>query len=483
MIMKKLKFLIYLVLIIFIASCTKNFEDFNTDTKNPSDVPGETLFSNAQKALADQRASTNVNINVFKLWSQYWTETTYTDEANFDIVNRNIPDNNFSTYYRSILLNLKQAKYLIEKTEVVGDEAKKVQKNKAAIIDLLTAFTYQELVDIFGNVPYTDALKIEETLSPKYDDGLTIYKDLITTVTAAIGKLDESAGSFDVSDLYYGGDVALWKKFGNSLKLKLGLHLADVDNTLAKSTIESAFTAGVILNSDDACKMTYLGSSPNTNPIYEDLVLSGRQDFVAANTIVDIMNPLNDPRRGHYFTLKDGAFIGGTYGINSAFIDFSHPGDAIYEPTLPSVFFSASELKFYLAEAAARGYSVGNTAENYYKDAIATSILEWGGNQADADTYLAQAGVAYNGADWKKSIGTQEWIAFYTRGLEGWTTWRRLDAPTFNISPDAQSPDGKTPTRFTYPVNEQTLNKTNYQQASTAIGGDVLNKKLFWDKN
>ena len=92
MIMKKLKFLIYLVLIIFIASCTKNFEDFNTDTKNPSDVPGETLFSNAQKALADQRASTNVNINVFKLWSQYWTETTYTDEANFDIVNRNIPD-------------------------------------------------------------------------------------------------------------------------------------------------------------------------------------------------------------------------------------------------------------------------------------------------------------------------------------------------------------------------------------------------------
>jgi len=476
--MKKINFILLIIIAVLLGSCTKDFEEYNTDPKHPTGVPGEALFSNAQKRLADQIASANVNINIWKLWAQYWTETTYTDEANYNIVNRRIPDNAFSTYYRGVLNNLLQAKLNIEATDAIGDEATKAKANKLAIIELLQIYTYQRLVDIFGNVPYSEALKINETLSPKYDDALTIYKDLISRADAAIGQLDDSGSSFGNADLYYGGDVSLWKKFANSLKLKLGLFLADVDAGLSKSTVEAA-AAGIISDASENCQMIYLAESPNTNPIYEDLVLSGRKDFVPANTIVDIMNGLNDPRLDKYFTPLNGVYVGGVYGLGNSYSDFSHIASSILQPQYPSVLFDNVEMKFYLAEAAARGYSVGDAA-TLYNEAVTASIMAWGGTQDEATTYLANN--PYDAANWKNSIGTQAWIAFYVRGFAGYTSWRRLDAPTLNISPDAQTANGEIPTRFTYPIKEQTLNKTNYADASSAIGGDDLLTKLFWDK-
>ena len=90
--MKKI-YLILIVLISAVSGCTDQFADFNTDKKNPANVPGESLFSNAQKELSDYVNNTNVNINIFKLMSQYWTETTYIDETNYDLVTRNISTN------------------------------------------------------------------------------------------------------------------------------------------------------------------------------------------------------------------------------------------------------------------------------------------------------------------------------------------------------------------------------------------------------
>jgi len=95
----KTKYILLFILVTLASSCTKKFEEFNKDAKNPDKVPGESLFSKAESALVDQTASTDVNLNVFKLFAQYWTETTYTDEANYNIVNRTIPDNTFQMYY------------------------------------------------------------------------------------------------------------------------------------------------------------------------------------------------------------------------------------------------------------------------------------------------------------------------------------------------------------------------------------------------
>ena len=193
-----------------------------------------------------------------------------------------------------------------------------------------------------------------------------------------------------------------------------------------------------------------------------------------------MMAGLNDPRMDNYFTLQGGVYVGGTYGLNSAYADFSHVAPEVTEAEYPCTLFDDVEMHFYLAEAAARGYNVGDAA-SHYNAGVTASILNWGGTQAEADTYLAAN--PYDAANWKNSIGTQAWIGFYTRGFVGYTSWRRLDAPTLNLSPDAQTPDSAIPTRFTYPIKEQTLNKTNYEAASSAIGGDDLLTKLFWAKN
>lgn len=481
--MKRLFFVI-IVLLGITTSCTKNFEDFNTDKKHNVTVPAENVFANAQKALADQIGSINVNLNVFVLWAQYWTETTYTDEANFDIINRPIPANNFRTYYRDVLTDLNDAASIIEATEFV-DAEKPIQKNQLAIIDIMQVFTYTQLLEIFGDVPYSEANDIDN-IYPKYDDALTVYKDLLVRLDADIANLDPGAESFGSADLYMGGDAGMWKKFANSLKVKIGITIADGDGTAAKSAVESG--AAGAFSPEEVCELVYLDET-NANPIYVDLIQSGRHDFVLANTLVNKMNDLEDPRRPAYMTYKPGTteYVGGVYGASSAFTQHSQVADPIADPTFPVTILSGTEVAFYLAEAVERGYSVGGTAKAHYEAGITASFLTWGLTAEDAAAYIAKPQVDYtntgSGATWKEKIGVQSWIANYLRGLVAYTNWRRLDFPVLNLPPNPVSDNGKIPVRFTYPVNEQTLNKENYNAAATAIGGDKLSTKLFWDKN
>lgn len=479
------------MLIIFFVSCTDNFEDMNTDKKNPAVVAGNSLFSNGQKALVDQVSSTSVNFNIFKLMSQYWTETTYTDEANYDLTNRNIPEQIYREYYREALKDFDEARILI--TAETDPEGEATKANRLAIIEILNAYAYSRLADIFGNIIYTEALNIENVY-PAYDDAATVYADLITRIDAAIGQLNESAGSFGGADLIYKGDVSKWIKFANTLKIKIGITIADANASLAQSTIEGALSGAFESSADDAL-FEYLGAAPNYNPLYADLVASGRTDFVPANTIVDIMNDLDDPRRAFYFTQYEGEYVGGDYGWPNAYGSFSHIHPSIEAATFPGMLLTFTELQFYLAEAAERGFSVGNSAEYYYNAGITESILGgslsaygWGATQADVDAYLAQPDVAYATAPdasadgWRQKIGTQSWIASYTRGLVGYTTWRRLDYPVFNVAELIET-TADIPTRFTYPVNEQTLNAERWKAASDAIGGDEKTTKIFWDIN
>jgi hypothetical protein len=194
------------------------------------------------------------------------------------------------------------------------------------------------------------------------------------------------------------------------------------------------------------------------------------------------MNSLSDPRRQFYFTQNNGVYVGGIYGESNPFSSYSHIASEISSPAFHGFLLTYDEVLFYLAEAAARGLSVGGTPESFYTSAIRASILSWGGTAGEATTYLASPQVAYATAPgtWQQKIGTQAYLAFYTRGLEGFTEWRRLDYPVFNLPPTVTN-YSQLPKRFTYPVNEQTLNNANYVSASQAIGGDLLITKLFWD--
>ncbi len=537
----KIKYAIYLILIAFVSSCTDSFEDFNTDKKNPATAPGEALFTNAMKELADQINRPDVNYNIWELWSQYWNETTYTDETNYDLSQRDQPEGIFRICYRRVLKDLSEAVKLISEEPTANQEEEIIKANKLHIIEVLNVFTYQYLVDVFGAVPYSEALDIGNVY-PVYEIGNVIYDDILIRLEAAINGLDESVESFGSADLIYHGDVGMWKMFANSLKLKIGINLSDVNSPKAQSTIESAVSGGVFTSSSDEALFPYQTSAPNYNPIYANLVASGRNDYVATNTIIDELVVRNDPRLDDYFdistirplpfprdpdtnaqldavfedgeniilfypqpdgsyaqTFMEGPFtipaadtttgimvwIGGTYGVGSPWATHAHVAAPILQASFPGLVLTYSEVLFYLAEAAERGYDVGGTGEEFYNAGITESILWWGGSQEDADAYLAFPDVAYQTADgdWKRKIAYQSWLASYLNGFLGYTTWRRLDYPVMNITPSNEDivDQMDIPVRFTFPINEQTLNNANYVAASEAIGGDELLTKIFWD--
>ena len=471
-----------------LVSCSDDITGLNQDVKNPTAVPSASLFTYAEKGIVDQMVSTNVNNNVFRLFVQQWTETTYTDESNYDIATRTIPDSHFTVFYRDVLKNLQESKRVLE-TEIYDGTTQEIadknieRVNKKAIIEILTAYSYSILVDTFGNVPYTEALDIENHPSPKYDDGKTIYKDLISRLTAAVGTLDLSKNSFGGADLIYGGDATKWKMFANSLRLKLAINLDDIDHTYASAQAIAAVTSGVLSSNMDNAALKYLATQPNANQIFVDVVASGRDDFVPTSTIIDKMNALNDPRRPMFFTQLAGSYIGGGPGNSNNFSNYSHIGTTITAPTFEGLIMDYSEVEFLLSEAVARSISVGGTITSHYNNAISASLNYWNVAPADITTYLLDSNVAYATApgNWKQKIGEQAYLALYNRGFEAWTSYRRLDYPILTAPSDALI--SEVPKRYTYPAAEQTLNSSNNSAAASAIGGDDLTTKLFWDIN
>jgi hypothetical protein len=481
--MKKIAILLSFIAL-SVSSCTDDITGLNQDTKNPVTTKSEFLFTNAQKALSDQMVSTSVNLNVYRLFVQQWTETTYLDESQYNLATRTIPDNHFRILYRDVLRDLLEAKTMLDAETPATAEATAVLNNKKALVDILSVYAYHVLVDTFGDIPYTEALNIEGFTTPKYDDAQTIYKDLITRLTADVAKLDASAASFNTADLYYSGDAAQWVKFANSLRLKLAVNMNDVDPSYSAAQITAAIAGGVITANADNAVIHYSSSeASNYNPIYNDLVASNRNDFVPGKTIVDAMNTLNDPRRPSYFTFKPGTtdYVGGIIGETNSYASYSHVADPIKAKDFVGTIISATEVQFLLAEAAARGVSAAGNAESRYNAAISASFEEWGAG--DANAYLGQANVKYNAANWKKSIGEQAWIALYNRGFEAWTSYRRLDFPVLSAPPLTYNDVKEVPKRYSYPAFEETLNGANVQAASTKIGGNTLITKLFWDKH
>ncbi|MCP1994813.1 SusD/RagB family nutrient-binding outer membrane lipoprotein [Flavobacterium sp. HSC-61S13] len=476
------KILLSLLLLSILSSCSnEHYDALNHDDVKPEKVPSDYLVTSAITSYIARLHSTNVNNNIFRLVAQYWNETTYTQESNYDLETRAINDRFWNELNTRVLYDLEDAKRTIP-DEIGTTDLNK--KNQIAIVELLQVQAWQSLVDTFGDIPYTEALMGTELAAPKYDDAKTIYNDLIKRALAATNDLDVTAQGFLSEDIIYHGDIAKWKKFGASLQLKLGLNLADVDPDLAHTTINNAIATGVFSSQADNFTLNYPGAIPNTNPLWVDLVQSGRTDFVAANTIVDYMNTLNDPRRAKYFrqNLGDGIFLGGEYGSATSYANHTQISSTLHQANYPGTLLDYTEVLFMLAEASERGINTSESAESLYESAIRASFEFWGNTPVEADEYLAQTSVNYQTAEgtWKQKIGLQYYLALYNKGLDAWTVYRRLDAPQLNIAAATGLP---IPNRYTYPVRERNLNKANNAQAATAIGGDTQATKLFWDKN
>jgi hypothetical protein len=379
--------------------------------------------------------------------------------------------------YRDVLRDFQEARTLIPNEDIPAP----VQKNQLATIDVMEVYTWYYLVTTYGNIPYTEALNIDNPF-PKYDDQPAIFADLLKRLDADITALDPKEESMGAADIVYGGDAAKWKKFAASLKLKIGMTLADADPAVSKAAVESAIAAGIFASNADNAEFLFLAAPPNTNPIWEDLVQSGRKDFVVARTFVDTLKLLADPRIPLYFTTDAaGGYSGGIAGASNNYATYSKPATTITAPDFPGLLLDYSEIEFFLAEAVERGYVVGGTAAEHYDKAITASIEYWGGSMAEATGYLANPIVNYATApgDYKKKIGFQKWLALYNRGWDAWIEQRRLDPFTLP-APVAAITD--FPVRFTYSVDEQNINTASYDAAAKAIGEDKVTTKLFWDK-
>lgn len=460
------------------VSCVN--DDVNTDPNSAYTTVPETLISYAQKELSDYLNTPSVNENNFRLTMQYWQETTYVNESNYDFTNRNVSNNIWSDNYVNVLNNLNQAKKLINSyvptaTEVGTWPVKK--KNQLAIIDIMMCFVYQNMVDTFGDIPYKESLDIKNHPLPKYDKGLDVYKDLIIRLTSDVSDLT-TGSSFGDGDYYYNGDISKWKKFANSLLLKTGIALADAEPTLAQATVNQAIAGGVFTSASDNCQLPYQTASPNYNPLFENLSASGRDDFFAGETLINYMNTTSDLRIEKYYTTKPSTtiYVGAVIGAPGEFGDFSQIGDFAYTENTPGNIMTYTEVAFYLAEAAARWTPA--TAQAAYDTAVTASFEEWGLTASDASAYLATN--AFDSTNWQKSIGEQAWVAMYNQALVSWNFYRRLDFPILLAPPTAiTNAGGKVPVRMQYPVKESTTNPTNWQAASTSIGGDKLTTKVL----
>jgi hypothetical protein len=473
--MKRL--LIFLVPVLLLASCAKNLEEYNIDEKNPQTVSAGSLFSNAIKAFSDIQASASVNNNNFRFWTQQWAATTYQDEPRYNITSRDIPLAYWTPFYRETLQDLSEARRITDADATLTAE---VKANRIALIEVMSVYTWSVLVNTWGDVPYTEALDITIN-KPKYDKAADIYADLFKRLDAAIGQLTPANETFGSADLIYGGDATAWVKFAHSLKMKLAITVADADEATARAAIQGSFDKGFTSNADNAI-FEYQGSTPNNNPVSNatNPIYTSRQDYVAGKTIIDKMNANSDPRRPFYFTDVNGVFIGGNQGVNNTFANFSHPSDMMIAPDFPAALLDYSEVEFILAEAAAR-WGIAGSPATHYNNAVTASITYWGGTAAEATAYLARPGVAYATAagDYKQKIGEQKYLALYNRGNDAWTEWRRLDYP--KLLPASGSKTG-IPLRLTYVTSEYTLNRANVEAAASALGGDDVGKKIFWDK-
>ena len=466
-------------LVLASTSCKKELANINKNpnaTENPQ--PGY-LLTAAQKLTADAYWGVDNNLNSSLLFIQHWAKIQYTDPDRY-IFNNSSFTSMWKTLYGQSITDL-------NKVISIGDQ--QANGNYKGVALALRSWVFQLLTDAYGDIPYQQAGKIDSFLTPAYNTQRDVYLGLLADLKTAQSLLDP-AGAAIAGDAIYGGNIGNWKKFVNSLRLRIALRIADAEPVLAKQVLTDVQTEGGAYfgSNSDLAKLVYQ-DSPNQNPV--SLTFDTRQDYRISKTMVDQLAALNDPRLPVYAQPTDDAphgYVGVPNGLltgdanNLGLSKTSRPGDYFRAPHSPAVIMSYAEVLFDLSEAVSRGFITGDAA-GLYKQAVLASLDQYGIDDATVTgNYLGQAAVQYNAANYKQSVGNQKWIALFGQGLEAFAEWRRLDYP--QLSPAvAGTLGGKMPVRFIYPGSEQSLNGANYQKAVADQGPDLLTTKLWFDKN
>lgn len=460
-----------------LSSCKKDLDETNINPNATENAQPDYLLTGAIKNTADSYWGTTNTMNSSLLFVQQWAKIQYTEEDRFIFTNSSFTSL-WSTGYSTSITNLNKIAELGVSSNI---------PNYKGVALVLRSWVFLLLTDAYGDVPYSQAGKIKDYITPAYDKQKDVYFGLLEDLKTAKASLDP-AGRAIAGDIIYNGNIARWRKLANSLRIRIALRIADKEPAKSKQVLDEIKAEGDAYISDNAdnAQLVYL-TSPQQNPV--SALFETRDDYRISKTIVDKLFQLNDPRLPVYAAKTQTAtpqeYVGIPNGLTNSeasilgFAKTSKPGAYFLTPQAPAVIFSYAELLFDRAEAAARGFTTENAAD-LYQQAIKASLKQYNISDAAALTYLSQPGVQYDATNYKKSIGEQKWIALFGQGLEAFAERRRLDYPQLTASVNTVL-NGQIPVRFIYPGTEQSLNGQSYKNAVASQGADLLTTKLWFD--
>lgn len=475
--------------LIVATACTGDFDELNSNPNSPTEVAQQFLLPQAIQTSMDnywgnKTRNERLNFDHAMSWVGYLTRNIYSDEGDNYNVQPSVNLKNWEVLYTDALSNYTS----IVKTSAPGGKLPSPIYEGIGIG--MRAWSFSLLTDVWGAIPYTDAVKgVSETpvFSPSYDDQETVYAGIIEDLKVANEKIDGAITKIP-GDILFNGNAMRWKKLFNSLRFKLL-------NRQAEKVASSAAEMQAML--DDPAKypmidsnlsmgtFTY-GAFPTQNPWNDILIQQTRTDWNISSTLVDKMNALNDPRLSVFAapgSLSGGVISGHPNGLPDAIATTYLGYSAVINPVefsqakSPAVIMSYAELLFIKAEAALDGDIAGDPAE-FFTMAIEESFKQY--KVTIPADYISNLGAVD-----KENIMTQKWIALFGQGVEAWTELRRTGFPVM----PAHDPraffknDGELPTRLVYPSSEYSLNGVNVKAGALLnSGADDMKTKLWWSE-
>ncbi|OLY91864.1 Starch-binding associating with outer membrane [Cnuella takakiae] len=474
------------------TACTKNFEERNTDPNRPKEITPGVMLGQLQYRIVNSSISAARNFTHELMQVDAPRASTSGAGLHRYVVE---PGAGVWTSFYNLLTD-------IEEINTIAKELN--EPNYRAIALIYKAWAYSILTDLHGDIPFSDAIKASEgVLQPKFDSQKDIYMQLLQGLDTANAIMTTNKA------LTYGGDqvynanaiiggvntgMVKWKRFCNSLKLRLLLRTSkrdgelnvreQINQILANPTAYPLFAA----NSDEAI-FRYPGTFPYFNPYFNARQVDWRDGNYFTQFFLNNLNSWNDPRRGVWATTINVGGVPTYRGIESGYAtsrEYTVGSNSSYNDalkTLPQlgVMMTYAEVEFMKAELALKGYPTGATPRQHYEAAIAASMLQWG--VAMPATYLEQPGVAYDATASAEAqleqIMLQKYYAYFFVDFQAWFEKRRTGYP---ILPRGSGipVENKFPNRIPYPSYLQSLNAANLAAAVSAIGGDRSDVKVWW---
>jgi hypothetical protein len=495
--MKKTIYITTLALAVVLIFSCKKLEDFGHTNTNPAATNNPITSA----LLTNVLASTATGYGTFSttwagpaLYCQYFSETQYPDFSCYA--------SNSATpmgIYSGALYDLQNI--IKNNTDAATKDVAALSganENQIAIARILKAYIFWTITDRWGDVPYKDALQGNPNVA--FDSQESIYKDLIKELTEAVAQFS-LGGAAIKGDIAYDGDVTKWQKLANSLRMLMALRLSKQYPTASEYAATQfkaalADAAGSIATNADNFMLTYPGGNFK-NPFYS--MYDGRKDYGESATMTALMATLNnDTRQSVFGATATGvaSTLGVPYGRARSYIDpwcganptycyVFHPN--FRQQTSPLYIVKASSVLLARAEAADRGWTTETANTNtLYQAGITASYTQWG-LSAPAAAYLTHAAVALPSAFGTGAnisfIATQQYVAYFPDGMQGWSNWRRTNYPALLPAPDGTNVPKVIPRRYMYGTTDYSLAKVGTEAAVALMSnGDKMDSKVWWDK-